>query len=46
MNELLLLVDDEPLTIGAEVLQLRDGVKALRQVHGELDLMISAQEKL
>ena len=39
-----MLVEDEPLTIGAEILQLRDGVKALRLIHAELDLMISAKE--
>jgi len=32
-----MLVEDEPLTIGAEILQLRDGIKALRRVRTEPD---------
>ena len=34
-----LLIEDESLTIGAEILQLRNGIKALRMVYAQLDLM-------
>jgi hypothetical protein len=39
-----LMVEDDNLTIGAEVLGLRCGVTALRRAHEELDLMISDEQ--